>query len=162
MPSRRLFHVWLLAPVLLVCATCSTASVSTRWNWAGALRATRRTGSNVPAARHAVPPRHAGGPCVAGAEYEGYERREGAFQFTRTGDTMKFTAEASPESPLYNPVFVVRKWPGKDVKAKINLSGASSKDVRQGVVIDPDGSYNLIVWAELQATEAVTFTVGRQ
>jgi len=97
---------------------------------------------------------------LTGAKFDGYERREGAFVFTRTGDgAIAFTVEASEDSPLHNPAIVIRNWPGSNAKAEIKLDGAASKDIRQGVVIDTDGTYKLVVWMELESDKPVTTTI---
>ena len=49
-------------------------------------------------------------------------------------------------------------------RAGLKIDGISCKpgaDFRQGVVIDTDGTYNLVIWLDYQAAETRTFEIHR-
>lgn len=77
-----------------------------------------------------------------GAEFHQYERREGAFQFTRPGDAFGFSVNASNESPVYNPVQAFFNRPGADGTCKLlvgmELEAAKPVDDRDRP-LDPNG-----------------------
>jgi hypothetical protein len=74
---------------------------------------------------------------------------------------MSFKVNASADKPLYNPAFVIKNWYSRTATASVKLTGASSSDIRQGVVIDTDGTYTMVVWLELTATDAITISITR-
>jgi len=96
---------------------------------------------------------------VSGCSSQGYERRQGAYLFTRTTDPIQFTINGSSRSPIYNPAFVIKNWPGRTTTATINIAGGSSDDIRQGVIRDTDGTYTLIVWMLHEAAGSRTFDI---
>ncbi|MBW1706962.1 MAG: LamG domain-containing protein [Deltaproteobacteria bacterium] len=98
---------------------------------------------------------------MRGLTSQGYNRSEGAFELTRSGDAMSFKVNASADKPLYNPAFVIKNWYSRTATASVKLTGASSSDIRQGVVIDTDGTYTMVVWLELTANNAITISITR-
>jgi hypothetical protein len=72
---------------------------------------------------------------------------------------MTVTIDASKEHPIVNACFTVRNW-GNGQKAKVLVNGKKTTEVRQGTVVDTDGSTKLIIWIELEATESTEFTIS--
>lgn len=98
---------------------------------------------------------------VTGLESHGYNRAEGAFEFTKEADEMSFTIEASEESPIHNPGIVIADWPGRDTKAQVEVSGAEASDIQQGVILNTQGAYNLVLWIETTSDQTVTVDISQ-
>lgn len=96
---------------------------------------------------------------VTGLERHGYNRAEGAFEFTKKSDDMSFTIEASKERPVYNPGIVIKDWPGRDTRAKVQVSGAEASDIHQGVILNTEGAYSLVFWLETTSDQPVRVTI---
>jgi len=96
---------------------------------------------------------------ITGVESHGYNRAEGAFEFTKAGDEISFTLEASEECPIYNPGIVIVDWPGRDTKAHVQVSGAEVSDIQQGVILNTEGTYSLVLWIELPSDQTVTVNI---
>ncbi len=74
-------------------------------------------------------------------------------------ETMSVQIAATEESPLVNPCITVRNW-GHHGAARVKTTGAEAKDVRQGVIIDTDGTKTMVIWLELTSTSAVTVNIS--
>lgn len=101
---------------------------------------------------------------VVGATKYQYSRPDRAYHMQATAETIAFEIGGSAEHPIYHPCFVVKHWPGDSAGARIKINGKApspSRDLRKGLVIDTDGTYCLIIWMDLQATEATTFEISR-
>jgi hypothetical protein len=77
---------------------------------------------------------------TSGLVSHGYDRAEGAFEFTREGEEMSFTLEASRESPVHNRGIVIADWPSGDTEAEVRISGADASDIQQGVILNTEGA----------------------
>jgi hypothetical protein len=97
---------------------------------------------------------------VSGLETHGYNRADGAYEFTRVDDEMSFTLEASDASPIRNPGAVIADWPGRDVEAEVEVSDAAVSDIQQGVILNTDGAYSLVLWIELTSDQPVTIRIS--
>jgi hypothetical protein len=96
---------------------------------------------------------------LLGCESEGYDRAQRAFIVEAVEENMSLKVEASPDRPVVNPCFVIRNW-AKQSPASLAVNGkgmTSGPDVRQGLVRDTDGSWTMVVWFKLEATEPVEF-----
>jgi hypothetical protein len=96
---------------------------------------------------------------VSGLKSHGYNRAEGAFEFTKVGDEMSFTLESSEQNPIYNPGIVISNWQGRDTKAKIEVTGADATDIQQGIIINTDGAYSLVLWIEMESEKTTKFVI---
>ncbi|MCF7974792.1 MAG: LamG domain-containing protein [Phycisphaerae bacterium] len=99
---------------------------------------------------------------VSGAIAYGYSRPDRAYHLQAADQTMTFQIDASAQSPIYNPSFVIKHWGSAASQARLNINGEarpSGPNFRQGVVIDTDGTYSLIIWIDLQAITANTFEI---
>jgi hypothetical protein len=72
---------------------------------------------------------------------------------------MSVRIAACDESPLVNPCFTVRNW-GHSGAAQVKTEGDGMKDVRQGVIIDTDGTKTMVIWLELAAVSPVTLHIN--
>ena len=101
---------------------------------------------------------------ISGATGGVYDRSERAYKLTATAPAISFQIHASKASPIYNPAFVIKNWHSPMARAGLKIDGISCKpgaDFRQGVVIDTDGTYNLVIWLDYQAAETRTFEIHR-
>ncbi len=99
---------------------------------------------------------------VTGASRQGYERAERAYLLIATGGTIRFELSASEGSPIHNPAFVIRDWGSPAPAANMRINGVRIKpgpDFRQGVVIDTDGCYALVIWLDFKATSPCRFEI---
>ena len=71
---------------------------------------------------------------------------------------MSVRIQASAASPVINPCFTVHNW-GHRGAAVLDITGAAVKDVRQGTIVDTDGSRTLVLWAELNASIPIDVTI---
>ncbi len=94
----------------------------------------------------------------------GFDPSEKAYMFSRRKDNpsspLKFTIEATMDSPLYNPAFLVKNWGDKDFTCKLNGNLIEKgKEVRASLNKQLDG-IDLIVWLKYGSTKAVEFEIG--
>jgi hypothetical protein len=95
----------------------------------------------------------------------GYEQRERAFKFVKAASPVTFTLRASKERPLENPAFVIANWGSPDSNVSLKTNGQTKTrgvDYRAGVELDTDGTYTLVLWLPLSATETVSIEVGQE
>ena len=92
-----------------------------------------------------------------------YETDQKAFVMTSTSSRMSFTVNASDQSPVVNPCFVIKNWGGdKEVSLKIDGSELSSgTDFRQGTVRDTDGTQTKIIWIKTTASSPAEFLITK-
>jgi len=98
----------------------------------------------------------------AGFESEGYDLTQRAFVFTRTesGASLKASFQASSDSPLFHPAFVIKNW--GDASPTLKLDGKAvtwGTDYRFGRVYTLEGS-NLVVWMNVESTKPVSIELG--
>jgi hypothetical protein len=98
---------------------------------------------------------------VSGLKSYGYNRAEGAFEFTKLAGEISFTIEASDESPINNPGIVIDDWPGRDTKAQAEIVGAEASDIKQGVILNTEGAYRLVLWIETTSHKLVTLKISQ-
>jgi len=99
-----------------------------------------------------------------GCVSRGYEKRGRAFKFTKTGEVSAFTVQASKERPLENPAFVIANWGSPDSSVSLKINGRTKThrvDYRTGIEVDANGTYTLVIWLPLSATETVSFEFGK-
>jgi hypothetical protein len=97
-----------------------------------------------------------------GCSSDGYSMEQRAYQLTAQSQTMSFKLQASEDSPIVNPCFVIRNWgPGK---AGVKIDGKavkSGKGFRQGIIRDTDGTQTLIVWLKTESERPVEISIGK-
>jgi len=96
---------------------------------------------------------------LSGCKTAGYRKESRDFPLVAEKETMSVRIAATEESPLVNPCFTVRNW-GHDNAARVETTAAGVKDVRQGVMIDTDGTKTMVVWLELSATADVNVSIS--
>jgi len=89
-----------------------------------------------------------------------YAVEQRAYIFVSSADTMSFTLNASAESPLDNPAFVIKGW-GSNNQAIVTINGETSNDVQQGIVWDIDGTQTLVIYLPMTADSAQNISIGK-
>ena len=102
---------------------------------------------------------------VKGAESIGYDKSQRAYIFRAEAKAHKtsFSLGASAKSPVFNPCFVIKNW-GSDTKAEVSINSKTkpgSKDLRQGIIRDTDGTQTLIIWVRTESERPVKITVSK-
>ena len=96
---------------------------------------------------------------LAGCKAAAYQKESRDYPLVAEAETLSVKIAATAESPLVNPCFTVRNW-GHPGPARVNLTGAKAKEIRQGVITDTDGTQTLVVWLDLTTTSDVTITIS--
>jgi hypothetical protein len=96
---------------------------------------------------------------LSGCKASGYRKESRDFPLVAGKETMSVRIAATEESPLVNPCFTIRNW-GHNGEARLETTTAGLKDVRQGVIIDTDGTKTMVIWLDLSATAPVTFNIS--
>ena len=97
----------------------------------------------------------------SGGSTDGYDRAQRAYVLDASGESISLRLEASDESPVVNPAFVVKNW--GDRGASLTYNGKSvpqGKYFRVGhprTVRDKD----LVVWIKAESTEALEITLTK-
>ena len=77
---------------------------------------------------------------------------------------MSFKLQASKDSPVVNPCFVIKNW-GSNTKAVLKIDGKTiepGKSFRQGIVRDTDGTQTLIIWLETESEKPVEISIQKK
>lgn len=96
---------------------------------------------------------------LSGCKVTGYRKESRDFLLVAEKEALSVRIAATEESPLVNPCFTIRNW-GHHGAAQVKAQGAGVKAVRQGVMLDADGTKTMLVWLELAATADVTVTIS--
>ena len=99
---------------------------------------------------------------ATGASSQGYERSERAYRLIATGGPIRFELSASQHSPIHNPAFMIRDWGSPVPAASMRIEGVRVEpgpDFRQGVVIDTNGRYTLVIWLDFKAASPRRFEI---
>jgi hypothetical protein len=113
--------------------------------------------SLVPLARSWNQP--AGIAAIGGCKAAAYRKETRDFPLVAASGALSVRIDASNESPLVNPCFSVRNW-GHQGAAQVTTGGVALNDVRQGTIIDSDGTRTMVIWLELTATSPVTLHIS--
>jgi hypothetical protein len=98
-----------------------------------------------------------------GCVCEGYDRSQRAFVLEAVDDHFSMMLEATKASPLVNPCFVVHKWK-KDAELSLKVNGELIPEglkLRKGINRETDGSWTLVIWLEMQTSEARLMEFGQ-
>jgi Concanavalin A-like lectin/glucanases superfamily len=101
-----------------------------------------------------------------GFQSQGYDQTQRAFVIVRqtaTAARLRLSVQASSESPLVNPSFVIKNWGNVDPRLRIDGKlVARGPDFRYGFVPTLEGS-DLIVWLRMESTKPtnVEIAVGK-
>lgn len=102
---------------------------------------------------------------VSGGISQGYDQSRRAYGFVWGVAPLAFEIAAADGHPIHNLCFEVRNWNSRTARAglKINtVSQTPGTTFRQGVNIDTDGTYTLIIWVALSATAPQRFEIERE
>jgi hypothetical protein len=103
---------------------------------------------------------------VNGAEFQsqGYDQTQRAFVIVRqaaaVAPQVRLSLQASSESPLVNPAFVIKNW--GDVEPKLRIDGkpvARGSTFRYGFVPTLEGS-NLVVWLQMKSAKPTSLELA--
>ncbi|MFH1733033.1 MAG: hypothetical protein ABIF82_15480 [Planctomycetota bacterium] len=102
-------------------------------------------------------------PAGAGTMSAGFEKKERAYVLRALGTAGKrrvgFAIAASEDSPLVDPVFVIRGWDGAAPAVKVNGQAAEAgKNLRIGVERGKAGD-DLVIWMKMSSIWPMQFSV---
>ena len=105
---------------------------------------------------------YAPGLSISSSGFSGgsYEKTERAYKIRRDSEQateLQFTMNASSDSPVYNPCFVIENW---DAEATLTVDGQEVADVRQGIEKDADEVASLVVWLRQEAEAPINITIS--
>jgi len=99
---------------------------------------------------------------VSGAKSMGFSKDDKSFIFKIEDKKMSFTIDATKESPVVNPCFVIRHWPEKTA-ATIKIDGKvlkEGKKVREGFERCHAGHLAKVIWLEMTGEKPVTVEIA--
>ena len=99
----------------------------------------------------------------AGGTSQGYDPSHRAYAFTWSKSPLSFGIAAADENPSHNLCFEIRNWPNDTTTANLKINGnarPAGPDFKQGIKIDTDGTYTLLVWVGLSATTPQKFDIA--
>jgi len=79
-----------------------------------------------------------------------YDKAQRAYVFEKEADEISMTLLANEDSPLENICMIFKQWNSKQT-ARVSIDG-TQVDCKQGIVREPDGSYKLLVWIDMQSS----------
>jgi hypothetical protein len=89
----------------------------------------------------------------SGCTSDGYDRAQRAYQLTATDSTISVALNATKDSPVVNPAFVIKDWGQADATIEVNgKSVPRGEDFRLGhprTVKDKD----LVVWVRAESAD---------
>ncbi len=97
---------------------------------------------------------------VKGAKSMGFDKDQKAFLFDASSQKISFKVEASKQSPVINPCFVVKHWSGGDEgNFKMGGKNVNAEQLRQGIHRDTDGTRTLVLWLDHEFNSPVDFGI---
>ncbi len=98
-----------------------------------------------------------------GYSNEGYDPTEAAYVLrldaADQAAPLNFEIQASQDSPLMNPAFVIKNWGSKEVELSINGKAVErGSDFRYGKITRINGT-DLVVWIQQESTEPVSISL---
>jgi hypothetical protein len=99
---------------------------------------------------------------VTGAKSMGFSKDDKSYTFKLEEKKMSFKIDASDESPLVNPCFVIKHWPEK-TSAVIKVDGKvlkPGKKIREGFARCHAGHLVKVIWLELSSEKPTTIEIS--
>jgi hypothetical protein len=100
---------------------------------------------------------------AVGYNYSGFNKNERAYYFENKNESiqsLKYKLEANGESPLFNPVIIVKNWYSEKVELLIDDEViANGKDFKYDLYRTL-GSSDLVIWLRYQTTKSVSLTIN--
>jgi len=105
---------------------------------------------------------YAPGLSISSSGFSGgsYDKTERAYKLRRDSEQateLQLTMNASSDSPVYNPCFVIENW---DAEASVTVDGQEVAGVRQGIEKTADEVASLVVWLRQEAAEPINITIS--
>jgi hypothetical protein len=98
---------------------------------------------------------------LSGALDARYDKAQKAYVMDATGSEVSLALEASDDSPLKNPCFVIGNWEKGDIHLSLNGKELAAGDkFRYGIVPAADG-YTLVAWIQTELREAATVLISK-
>ena len=99
---------------------------------------------------------------ASGGKSKGFSMEEKAFLFEKGSDQkLSFTINASKESPVVNPAFVIYNCDADNPEVKINGTAVEEgKKLRIGRGYNTDGKPKTIIWIDLESVEPVSIDLS--
>lgn len=101
---------------------------------------------------------------TAGFSENGYDKPQRAYiivqQNPKAESSLRLKIEASSDSPIYNPVFVIKNWGTK--KASVKIDGRKMPpglDLKEAHIKRMEGT-DLVVWIRKRATQPITIRLA--
>jgi len=92
---------------------------------------------------------------------QGYDPAQRAYIIAAEGGNLSFELQASEDSPVVNPCFVISNWGDAEVEIEINSKRMESgKDLRIGRPRTVK-SHDLVIWARLESASPVRIDISR-
>lgn len=99
---------------------------------------------------------------VSGCKNLVYNKEQRAYVFSNDQPLMRFTINATKNSPIENVCLVIKNWKKRNAFAQVKINGQileTGSSFRQGNVIDTDDSFTKIVWIRMSAKTKQQFEV---
>lgn len=96
-----------------------------------------------------------------GGESMGFDKSQKAYVFLLEDDGLSFKIDASVQSPLINPAFVIKGWNVvKNAIIKINGNDIlTGEKCREGIERDTEGNPVKVIWIEMKSVSPVEFKI---
>lgn len=89
-----------------------------------------------------------------------YDQAQRAYVFTLNDSTMSFDLDATTDSPVLNPCFVIEKW-GNSVSPYLRVNGNVIDNYRKGFIRDAGGKPVLVIYLERSfSSGTIRFEIG--
>jgi hypothetical protein len=89
---------------------------------------------------------------ISGCQSLGYRQEQRSYELIAEDDIIEFDINASVDSPLVNPCFVIKNIESSKINPELEIDGKeilAGKDFRKGISYDTDGKPMLIIWLKL-------------
>ena len=99
---------------------------------------------------------------VSGGTSQGYNQPHRAYSFKTDSCQLSFQIDASDKNPVKNLCFEIRNLKKRFLNADLKINNVSQVPghyFRQGVEIDTDGTYTLLIWVELSVNKPQRFEI---
>ncbi len=100
---------------------------------------------------------------VSGIDNALYAPDQRAYVVQAKENKLSFNIQASDESPVVNLCLVVKNWDSyQNGLLKIDGGELAPQNIRQGVVRDTEGRQTLVVWIDMETTQAFSVEIDKK
>ncbi len=99
-----------------------------------------------------------------GGKNTGYDKDQKAFVFLLESQKLSFKINATKDSPVVNPAFVIRDW-NSDSSALIKIDGETvqiGSDCREGLTRDTNGKLMKIIWMKMTSEKSLALEIIKE